>query len=138
LGQNALQLLWLTARGEPLAAMYNLVWDNKVYFYQCGRKHDVPSKISPGTVLIARAIQKSIAEGRREFDFLAGVSPYKTLFAGATRPLVVVRAARPTHREITRQLMERGIGCARRVRDQLRSLSIHLGAEMSRKSASKR
>jgi CelD/BcsL family acetyltransferase involved in cellulose biosynthesis len=137
-GQNALQLLWLTARGEPLAAMYNLVWDNKVYFYQCGRKYDVPPKISPGTVLIARAIQKAIAEGRREFDFLAGAAPYKMLFARATRPLVQVRAALPSLRESARRLVERGIGLARRVRTQLRTRAGRTGKENGPEAASER
>jgi len=116
LGQDALQLLWLSVRGEALAAMYNIVWDNKVYFYQCGRKYDLPPKVSPGTVLIARALQKAMAEGRREFDFLAGVSQYKMQFAGATRPLVQVRAAWPSPRESARRLLERGADWARRLR----------------------
>src|SRR5262249_3801902 len=42
LDAGALDLLWLTVRGEPVAAIYDLVWNNKVYFYQCGRKADAP------------------------------------------------------------------------------------------------
>jgi CelD/BcsL family acetyltransferase involved in cellulose biosynthesis len=120
LRQDALQLLWLSVRGEPLAAMYNIVWDNKVYFYQCGRKFNLPPKISPGTTIIARAMQKAIAEGRREFDFLAGVSQYKMQFAQAARPLVRVRAARSSPRESARLMVERGVDCARQIRDRLR------------------
>jgi CelD/BcsL family acetyltransferase involved in cellulose biosynthesis len=122
LRQDAVQLLWLTVRGEPLAAMYNLVWDNKVYFYQCGRKIDLPHQVSPGTVLIVRALQLAFAEGRREFDFLAGVSHYKMQFARATRPLVQVRAAPPGLRECARRALEYGVGHARRLRDCLRAL----------------
>src|SRR5262249_22445040 len=34
---GAIELAWLSAHGRPVAAMYNFVWDRKVYFYQCGR-----------------------------------------------------------------------------------------------------
>jgi CelD/BcsL family acetyltransferase involved in cellulose biosynthesis len=119
--QDALQLLWLSVAGEPLAAMYNLVWDNKVYFYQSGRKVGLPPKLSPGIALIARALQKAIAEGRREFDFLAGASPYKMQFSRVTRPLVQVRAARSCAAEWARRAVERGAGWARRVRDRLKA-----------------
>ena len=37
LEQGALELLWLSVRGEPVAALYGMVWAGKVYAYQCGR-----------------------------------------------------------------------------------------------------
>ncbi len=92
---GALQLLWLVARGQPVAAMYNLVWNNKVYFYQSGRNPELPSQIRPGAVIIAKAIQKAIEEGRREFDFLGGVSTYKMQLATATRSIVRLHVYRP-------------------------------------------
>src|SRR5207249_1587193 len=38
LADGTLELVWLTVRGEPVAAQYNLVGNGKVYYYQCGRK----------------------------------------------------------------------------------------------------
>ena len=86
-------------RGEPVAAVYNLIWSNKVYFYQSGRKTDVPPKVRPGVVLLAHAIRGAIEAGRREFDFLAGDSQYKRQMALASRPLVQIRVARRCFRE---------------------------------------
>ncbi len=36
IAKDALELVWLTARGAPVAVAYNIVWDNKVLFYQGG------------------------------------------------------------------------------------------------------
>jgi len=109
LAQGALELLWLTVRGEPVAVVYNLVWNGKVYFYQSGRKLDVPKGVRPGTVLHARAIQRAIAAGRREYDFLAGASRYKLELATATRPLVRVRAVRSPLLEAVHRTLRRGL-----------------------------
>src|SRR5205823_1776515 len=66
LAEGALELIWLQARGEPLAALYNFVWNGKVYNYQSGRKVDLPRGLRPGIVLHARAIRAAIEAGRRE------------------------------------------------------------------------
>ena len=38
---GALDLRWLNVRGVPVAAAYNIVWRNKIHFYQSGRRLDV-------------------------------------------------------------------------------------------------
>jgi CelD/BcsL family acetyltransferase involved in cellulose biosynthesis len=116
LERNALQLLWLCARGRPVAAMYNIIWNNKVYFYQSGRDTSLPGDLRPGIVVIAKAIQKAIAAGLREFDFLGGDATYKTQLALARRPLVELRVSRPGFRETARRLLEAGAAGYRRVR----------------------
>jgi len=123
LGQQALDLSWLTVRGEPVAAMYNIVWNNKVYFYQCGRNLDVPKSVRPGGVLLAHSIREAIAAGRREFDFLGGVSLYKLQLANARRPLVRLRVARPGFVEALRWTAEYCIAHNRRVRKHFHELS---------------
>jgi CelD/BcsL family acetyltransferase involved in cellulose biosynthesis len=97
--RNGLEILVLLAREEPVAVLYNMIWQNKVYSYQAGRRLDLPPHLSPGRVLDALAIQRAIAQGRREFDFLADDAPFKRIFATGVRPLVQVRAARGTLRE---------------------------------------
>jgi CelD/BcsL family acetyltransferase involved in cellulose biosynthesis len=112
LQEGALELLWLTVRDEPIASLYNIVWNNKVYFYQSGRKPDAPSGQRPGIVLHAHAIRRAIASGRREYDFLGGGEHYKKQLALAARPLVQLRVVRPALREQLHKLAERGIGMA--------------------------
>ena len=72
-----LELIWLTARGEPVAVLYGWVWDNKVYAYQTGRRTDLPANLSPGGVLFAHAIRRAIEQGRRELDLLADEAFFK-------------------------------------------------------------
>lgn len=94
--QTALELLWLVVRQEPVAAMYNIRWASRTYFYQCGRTLDVPPAVRPGGVLLYQAIRRSIEQGQSEFDFLGGAAVYKRQLALASRPLVQLRLARRT------------------------------------------
>jgi CelD/BcsL family acetyltransferase involved in cellulose biosynthesis len=113
LREGALDLSWLNVRGEPVAAMYNIVWNNKVFFYQCGRKLDVPDAIRPGSVLLAHAIRAAIEAGRRKFDFLNGVTLYKSQLATGQRQLMQLRVVRPCLAEAIRRAAE---GCIARTR----------------------
>lgn len=116
LAAGALELLTLTVRGEPIAALYNIVWNGKVYFYQSGRKLQVPRGVRPGVVAHALAIRRAIERGRREYDLLGGTRRYKLQLALATRPIVQLRAARSELLEAARALVERGVDRARRLR----------------------
>ena len=107
LERGALELSVLRAGGEPVAALYNLVWNDKVYFYQSGRRADLPPKLRPGIAAHALAIRMAIASGRREYDFLGGDVRYKLDMALASRPIVEIRAARRTLREALRDHAER-------------------------------
>jgi CelD/BcsL family acetyltransferase involved in cellulose biosynthesis len=118
--QRELELLWLTVRGEPVAALYNVVKNGVVYFYQSGRRPDLPKGIRPGIVLHAHAIRSAIDAGCREYDFLAGASRYKTDLALATHPLVLLRATRPSVVETLRKVGETGVQAARALRSKLR------------------
>ena len=122
LAEGALELLWLTVRGDPVAVVYNVVWKGKVYFYQGGRKVDVPKGVRPGIVLHAHAIRRAIAAGRREYDFLAGASRYKMQLATGTRPLARVRAVGSPLLEAARRAADRGVGEARHLCDRLRGV----------------
>lgn len=127
LAADALELLWLTVRGDPIAIVYNIVWKDKVYFYQSGRKVDVPKGVRPGIVIHAHAIRRAIAAGRREYDFLGGASRYKVQLATATRPLFRLRAIRSPRLEFAHKAAERGFERARRLRDHLRGIGDRTG-----------
>src|SRR5439155_20781139 len=113
---GALELLWLSVRGEPVAALYGMAWGGKVYAYQMGRRLDVPARVRPGGVLLALAIRRAIEAGRREFDLLADRAPFKMQLTPTTRPLVQVRVVRAAARESARRLLERGLNVVRRLR----------------------
>jgi CelD/BcsL family acetyltransferase involved in cellulose biosynthesis len=119
LDAGSLDLLWLRARDEPIAAVYNVVWNRKVYFYQSGRRTDLPKGLRPGIVMHALAIRDAIERGMREYDFLSGTLRYKMDLALATHPLVHLRAARPSVLEAARRTAEIAIDHARALRDGL-------------------
>jgi hypothetical protein len=122
LEEKALSLLWLTVRNEPVAAIYNIVWKGRIYFYQSGRKLDVPRGIRPGIVLHAHAIRRAIEAGHLEYDFLAGTSRYKTQLSTGIHPLVKVRAVRASLREFMRRAADRSFDRARRLRSRIREI----------------
>jgi CelD/BcsL family acetyltransferase involved in cellulose biosynthesis len=104
--RDALLLMWLTVRGEPVAALYGTVWGDKVSAYQMGRRADVPAKASLGNVLLALAIRAAIDSGAHEFDFLADDAPYKMQMATAVRSLVCIHAVRSSLRMSARAGLE--------------------------------
>ena len=113
---GALELLWLSVRGEPVAALYGMVWNNKVYAYQTGRRLGVPGEVRPGGVLLTLTIRRAIEAGRREFDLLADEAPYKRRLTATVRSLVQVRVARRGLREWGRRLLERAVKWTRPLR----------------------
>jgi CelD/BcsL family acetyltransferase involved in cellulose biosynthesis len=112
--RGALDLYWLEARGEPIAARYNIVWHGRALAYLGGRSLALPHRLSPGIVAHAIGIQNAIARGLGEYDFLAGTRGHKKELALATRPLVEIRAVRARVREAARRAIH---GAAQRVRE---------------------
>jgi CelD/BcsL family acetyltransferase involved in cellulose biosynthesis len=102
LGAGRLDLAWLTVAGTPVAAQYSLIAGNKLYFYQCGRKIDVPPKIRIGVTMAILLVKDAIEKKYREVDFLGGLHEYKMMFTSTTRPLVELRIARATLRDTLR------------------------------------
>lgn len=92
--KGAAQLRWLSAHGRPVAALYELIWDNRIY--QAGRAVGMPRHIRPGMTLLLYSIQDAIAHQRREYDLLCGEARYKRQLANNRRPLMRLSARRPT------------------------------------------
>ena len=120
LAAGNLDLTWLTIDGTPWAAQYNFVTGGRVHFYQGGRRMEAPSRIGLGNVMIILAMQRAIARGDSEFDFLGGESPYKTRFASHRRPLTELRVARPGLREGALQTARMAVRSLRMLGDVVR------------------
>ena len=96
-----LELQWLVVDGRPVVVLYNIVYRGRVYFYQSGRKLDVPKGLKLGLAAHALALRAAMEDGRSEYDFLAGASQYKRQLALAKHPLVTLSAAAPSVRART-------------------------------------
>ena len=71
--------LWLSIlkhEGTPIGAIYAMAMGDTVYYYQAGFDPAMGS-VSPGTLLVASTIRRSIEEGKGHFDFMRGDEPYK-------------------------------------------------------------
>jgi Acetyltransferase (GNAT) domain len=72
-----LSLAGPTVGCEPVAAMYNIIGKDKIYFYQSGRRMGVPNQIRIGIVMFVLTLQRAMESGYREFDFGAVKSATK-------------------------------------------------------------
>lgn len=71
-----LALYFLTASDEPIAAQYCLEYKEKMYYGLGGFDPDY-SKYSVGNIITAKVIERCIAKGIREYDFMKGGESYK-------------------------------------------------------------
>jgi CelD/BcsL family acetyltransferase involved in cellulose biosynthesis len=80
--------------GRPIAATISFRYDGVFYLYNSA--YDLSLKaISPGLILVARLIERSIGEGLRRFDFLRGRERYKYDLGAEALPLHSILIRRP-------------------------------------------
>jgi hypothetical protein len=83
-----LNLMLLAENGETRAVLYNIIYKNKIYFYQSGIETS-EAKVAFGYVLHSHCIEDALRKGRSEYDFLpkGGSDDYKDRFANRSRIL---------------------------------------------------
>jgi CelD/BcsL family acetyltransferase involved in cellulose biosynthesis len=83
--QAGLLRLYLLRFGrEPAAAYYGFVHRNRAYSYLTGFSPEFPFE-SPGTLLLAHAIEQAFGEGVHEVHFLRGPETYKYAWGAVDR-----------------------------------------------------
>lgn len=80
-----LRLYGLRWEGTLRASLYAFAGHRRTYYY-AGGFDPALAAWSPGTLLIAHAIEEAIREGHTEFDFLRGDERYKYRWGAADRP----------------------------------------------------
>ncbi|MFT5466617.1 MAG: CelD/BcsL family acetyltransferase involved in cellulose biosynthesis [Verrucomicrobiales bacterium] len=83
--------------GQFVAARYDFVYGGKLWNYQNGWLPEL-SKLSLGKMVIGYSVKWCIEQGLREYDFLAGATPYKKSWATDVRYLVNVEISNPASR----------------------------------------
>lgn len=76
-----LQLAFLEVNGRLAAGFFNFDYRDRIWVYNSGMDPEF-SSLSPGWVLLALILRQSIAQGKREFDFLRGNESYKFQWGG--------------------------------------------------------
>lgn len=88
-----LRLCRLRVGGRVLAVYYGFAANGAEYAYLAGFDPEKP-RLSPGMQIIGHAIERAVAEGVRQFDFLRGREPYKYGWGAADRAKICRRLTR--------------------------------------------
>lgn len=81
-----LRLHALFAAEETVAVLYGFKLNLSTYYYIGGFNPDL-SKFSPGSLIIAYAIEQALKDGCNRFDFLQGAEPYKYRWGARDTPV---------------------------------------------------
>lgn len=73
-----IQLLRIRAGEHELGYLYNFLYKNKAYFYQCAFNSFENKKLSPGIISHVEAIKYNANKMLNTYDFLAGHERYKS------------------------------------------------------------
>jgi CelD/BcsL family acetyltransferase involved in cellulose biosynthesis len=93
--RGEIDLLHGAAGGRTIGYLYNFRWRGRVLAYQSGIDRDAGAPHGkPGLTLHQLAIERALASGEAEYDFLAGDARYKTSLANACRELDWVELVR--------------------------------------------
>jgi len=92
---GVLSLDFLELQGRPIAATISFRYDRVFYLYNSA--YDLSLRtISPGLILVARLIRRSIEEANRRFDFLRGRERYKYDLGAEPLPLHWISLRKPS------------------------------------------
>lgn len=84
----------LSVTGTPVAAAFDFVDTEALYLYNSSYAEDA-SDVSPGIVLLALMIERTIDSGLHRFDFLKGDEQYKYRLGAIDRPLTSLHGRFP-------------------------------------------
>jgi CelD/BcsL family acetyltransferase involved in cellulose biosynthesis len=84
LDAGSLRMYGLRAGERLVAVFYGFASGDTVYYYLSGYDPDL-EKLSPGTLIVAHAIEQAAGEGARSFDFLRGAEEYKYAWGAKDR-----------------------------------------------------
>src|SRR5581483_8606280 len=84
LDAGALRMYSMSLDGRPIAVFYGFADASTVYYYLSGYDPEL-EKLSPGTLIVAHAIESAIRDGAATFDFLRGAEDYKYTWGATDR-----------------------------------------------------
>ena len=87
-----LQLNFLTAGADRIAAYLNFIYGKRVMVYNSGLDSRAYRQLSPGIVLLAYNIRHAIKSGYEVYDFLRGDEAYKYRMGGRDTAVLNIRA----------------------------------------------
>ena len=65
-----LELWFLSVSGRNIAALYNIRYKEKIYYFQSGLDSSFDNRLSPGLILHNYCIEVAVKNGLKEYDFM--------------------------------------------------------------------
>ncbi|MDF0651027.1 MAG: hypothetical protein CV081_13065 [Nitrospira sp. LK265] len=92
-----LRLGLLTVSGKAVAAVYNIAYGNKIYYYQSGFDTTFDRKVAIGTFAHTLCLERAIDEKMQEYDFLlkGSLDSYKDRWTQSVREIADYRVIAP-------------------------------------------
>ncbi len=112
---GGVELIRVTRGDKAIGYLYNLIYRQQVYSYQCGFLFESDPRLKPGLVSHSLCIEMHLREGDSRYDFMAGENRYKANLGTPGPDMHYVVLQRPT----LPILLEHGL---RTLRDRVRSL----------------
>jgi len=84
LDAGALRMYAMRAGGRIVATFYGFADARTVYYYLSGYDPEL-EKLSPGTLIVAHAVECAVRDAATTFDFLRGAEEYKTSWGAKAR-----------------------------------------------------
>lgn len=118
LEHGLLRLSIITVSDKPVAAVYNIAYGNKIYYYQSGFDTAFDRKVAIGTFAHTLCIEHAIEEKLDEYDFLlkGSLDTYKDQWTRAAREIVDYRLIAPGWPQLLARLEVAARSCVRQFR----------------------
>ena len=118
LQHGQLRLSIVTISDRPVAAVYNIAYGNKIYYYQSGFDIGFDRKVAIGTFAHTLCLERAIGEKLTEYDFLlkGGLDSYKDRWTQTMREIVDYRLVAPGWPQLVHRIDAAARGCVRRLR----------------------
>ena len=84
LDAGALRMYALRSGDRIVAVFYGFAGASTVYYYLSGYDPEL-EKLSPGTLIVAHAVESAVRDGATTFDFLRGAEEYKSSWGAKPR-----------------------------------------------------
>jgi CelD/BcsL family acetyltransferase involved in cellulose biosynthesis len=95
LPEGNVELLRISARGQPIGYLYNFIWRGWVGTYLSGFAYEADARLKPGLVSYYLCAERHLANGMETQDFLAGEARYKTSLGKPGREMLWLAVQQP-------------------------------------------
>lgn len=95
LPEGQIELLRVSAGGEPIGFLYNFLYRSRVYYYFSGFRFEGDNRLKPGLTCHQLCLERHLDRGMSVYDFMGGEQRYKTELGEPGPRIVAMAVQRP-------------------------------------------